>query len=413
MVENFEGYNSGDYVMFREPAWSGSTTGVDATSDLVEVSTTQANDILDPDIASTGSNSYKLAWNWNTAGTGFVRSTTYNMTNRPNPRIDLTKGISMYVKVVQGEIDLGLWIRETGSSGIIGGDGTTSGTVEEITSTRRLAAADYWQYVYFDLQNETYRGINGDGTLDGTWGTLESLVIKAVSTSSATTIEMYVDDIYNDLEHAPILPQDDFENFESYSSGTAVMFRNPTFSGNTSGVVSGDTTAIDTTQANDKLDPAIGDPAGSVSLKTQWSWTTAGSGFIRMSSYNVANVPNPLIDLTQRLSFYVLLPAGSLDLQLNIRETGGSGPIGANGGTSGTLERTTPAVRINSSSSWQYVSFDIPNFSYVAHTGDGNLDGSWGTLEALIISAVSTDSTTNFSLYLDDFYQGPEHTPAP
>jgi len=68
-------------------------------------------------------------------------------------------------------------------------------------------------------------------------------------------------------------------------------------------------------------------------------------------------------------------------------------------------------VRINSDSVWQYVYFDIPNESWTAFTGDGDLDGDWGTLEALCITAVSGDPTTNFTLYVDDIYQGPEQSP--
>jgi hypothetical protein len=94
---------------------------------------------------------------------------------------------------------------------------------------------------------------------------------------------------------------------------------------------------------------------------------------------------------------------------MQIRETGGSGPIGADGGTSGTIERTAVPVRIESRDSWQYVYFDLPNETWVASTGNGQLDGSWGTLEALSISAVPSDPTTDFTLYIDDIYQGPRH----
>ncbi|MBN1900330.1 hypothetical protein JW926_03280 [Candidatus Sumerlaeota bacterium] len=123
--------------------------------------------------------------------------------------------------------------------------------------------------------------------------------------------------------------------------------------------------------------------------------------------------PNPYLDLSKGLSIYLKLPSGQLDLQLIVRETGGSGPIGANGGTSGALERTATAIRINASSQWQYIYFDIPNETWSAYvTGNGVLNGSWGTLEALSITAVSGDPTTAFTLYVDDIYQGPEQSPS-
>jgi hypothetical protein len=189
------------------------------------------------------------------------------------------------------------------------------------------------------------------------------------------------------------------------------VFQKPTYSGTTSGVEAGDSATVSTEAANDALDPDVGDP-GTKSDKIAWEWTTAGSGFIRLTTSNTANKPNPLLDFSKGLSIYLKLPAGQLDLQLIVRETGGSGPIGANGGTSGNLERTANAIRINASTEWQYVYFNIPNETWTGFvTGNGTLDGSWGTLEALSITAVSGDPTTVFTLYVDDIYQGAEQDP--
>jgi hypothetical protein len=206
LVINFEEYNSGDLVMFREPHWSGSTTGIVAETDSSAVSTAETNDILDPAVGTPGLKSYRFYWEWSVAGAGNVRATTYATPVRGNPLLDLTKGLSIYIKVKQGIVDLGYWIRETGGSGPIGADGGLTGTIEKMENFRRFSASPQWQYVYFDIPNETYTTLNGDGILNDQWGTLESLQFYAVSGSADTQIGVFVDDIYQGPEHNPITP---------------------------------------------------------------------------------------------------------------------------------------------------------------------------------------------------------------
>lgn len=205
LVINFEEHNAGDLVMFREPHWSGSTTGLVAGTDTSAVSTAETNTILDPSVGSPGAKSYRMYWEWATAGAGNVRDTSYNTPTRGNPLLDLTKGLSIYIKVKQGVVDFGYWIRETGGSGPIGADGGATGTIEKMENFRRMNASNQWQYVYFDIPNETYTTLNGDGILNGQWGTLESLQFYAVSGSSDTVIEIYVDDIYQGPQHNPLI----------------------------------------------------------------------------------------------------------------------------------------------------------------------------------------------------------------
>ncbi|HOR63467.1 MAG TPA: hypothetical protein PKW18_02515, partial [Candidatus Sumerlaeota bacterium] len=214
----------------------------------------------------------------------------------------------------------------------------------------------------------------------------------------------------SEVKTTPVPTNAAVDGFESYTAGAAAMFRNPDFSGSTTGIQTGSSSVVSTEAANNRLDPNIGAP-GSKSNKVSWTWTTPGSGYIRLTTYNTANRPNPLLKLNKGLSFYVKLTAGQLDLQIQIRETGGNGPIGANGGLTGAIERTTNKVRINASPDWQYVFIDIPNVAWASMTGNGVLEGEWGTLEALCISAVSGDPTASFTLYVDDVWQGPQHNP--
>jgi len=206
LLEDFEPYADGTQVMFMPPDFSGSTSGINTETDDLGVSSQEANDILDPAVGWPGAKSERIYWEWLTAGSGQVRLTTYNAPNRPNPIIDFNKGLSIYVKVLQGEVDMRIWVRETGVQGNIGDNGGISGAVEELGDFRRLSASSNWQYVYFDIPNEPVIPVSGNGVLDGDWGTLESLFFRAVSGSPATVIELFIDDFYQGPEQSPQTP---------------------------------------------------------------------------------------------------------------------------------------------------------------------------------------------------------------
>ena len=203
LLEDFEGYADGVQVMFMPPDFSGSTSGINTGTDDLGVSSLEANDILDPAVGTPGSKSERVFWEWTTPGSGQVRLTTYNAPNRPNPIIDLRIGLSIYVKVLQGEVDMRIWVRETGVSGTIGDNGGIAGDIEEIGNFRRLSASPNWQYLYFDIPNEPVTAVSGNGVLDGDWGTLEALFFQAVSGSPAAQIEVFVDDFYQGPVHTP------------------------------------------------------------------------------------------------------------------------------------------------------------------------------------------------------------------
>ncbi|MCC5877105.1 MAG: family 10 glycosylhydrolase [Candidatus Sumerlaeia bacterium] len=195
-------------------------------------------------------------------------------------------------------------------------------------------------------------------------------------------------------------------NFEGGTPGQPYLW----FLGSPSNLnVTGVQSNAETLESNNRLDPRIDDP-GSIASRVRFDWTESSGGRLRLSTFNGANLPNPAIDLSKGLGFYFKLLEGELDLRLFIRETGGSGPIGANGGSSGPIEMTAPQ-RLSASPNWQYVHFDIPNEEYSSFaSGNGELDGDWGVLEAFGIYQVASDSTTSFEIYFDDIHQGEPHT---
>lgn len=94
-IGTFEGYADGAEVMFQEPGFSGSTSGnIDITTDAAGVDNTTAH---------SGSASYKFDFQFtNLAPTSWVRLTSFNATNLPNPvvRFDQNSQISFWAKAV-------------------------------------------------------------------------------------------------------------------------------------------------------------------------------------------------------------------------------------------------------------------------------------------------------------------------
>lgn len=202
----------------------------------------------------------------------------------------------------------------------------------------------------------------------------------------------------------------ELENFEGYTTGTQAMFRQPSFSGGTTGIEAGDFSKVSDLEYNNTLD-YLEWPIGVQSYRVFWEWTSSGSGTVRLTTANTAQRPNPMVDFNTGLSFYYLLRGGELDFYLWLRETGGGGPIGADGGTLGTIEATLNPIRLEANIDWQYLHVDIPNEEWNAITGNDVLEGDWGTIESFYFVAVSGDPTVVFDIYFDDIYQGSEQTP--
>jgi len=198
-------------------------------------------------------------------------------------------------------------------------------------------------------------------------------------------------------------------DFEGYSDGVQVMFRQPTYSGstdehlqtspNTSRVVSGS---------------AFG---GSKIYQVDWAFLdTDPSRWLRLTTSGTGNLPNPAVDLTRPIRFRIRLNStGSLRVCLGIRETGTDVPIGENGGTSGTIEWLGAAsstsgapqgvVISDQGGQWQTLSFDPLADSVLGFTGDGVLAAAnnKGTIEHIGLAVV--DSAGPFSVDLDVFEQ--------
>lgn len=221
----------------------------------------------------------------------------------------------------------------------------------------------------------------------------------------------------NELNVAPVLTINNtvttvtpFADFEGYSDGTyngTVMFRHPAFSSTTIGFV--DTNVVNSTTVESNF------PSGNLSTRAMYCTWQFKSGqtnpWVRLSTFNASILPNPTVNLAQRLRFDVRTDK-ALKLGLTLRETGTGAGIGANGGTTGTIEyigvngvtNGTPLpTRTIAAGGWNTVEFNLPSEPAMAFTGNGALSSatSKGVLESLAFLPAAGNGPYN--VYLDNF----------
>jgi len=207
---------------------------------------------------------------------------------------------------------------------------------------------------------------------------------------------------------APMAHAQYITGFEGYADGATVMFRQPSFSGSTGGLMAAtpNTTVVSSEQAY----------SGEKSLKANWAWKDdAPTNWLRLTPYNTATLGNPTILLDQALTMKVFIEGQSpLGFALTVRETGTSAAVGANGGASGGIEfigsstgapPTPTGDRVFAPGAWHTLSFVFPDEqikAFAGATADGILTS--GTMKGVIdsIAIRSMGAAGPYALYIDD-----------
>lgn len=207
LLTGFEGYGNGTEVVFRQPRYSGSTAAhLAATPDVHEVT--------DEVAAFSGSKCYKLEWQFVDTGLNrWLRATSSNAANVPNPTIEFDKPIRVRLRLDAGSLRVCLGVRETGTTAPVGQNGGTTGSIEWVgvsgltsgapQGTLITAMPGVWQTVVFDPVSDPIVGFTGDGVLTSPTnkGTLEHLGFA--STGGAGPFTVYIDDIEQLCEPPP------------------------------------------------------------------------------------------------------------------------------------------------------------------------------------------------------------------
>jgi len=140
-------------------------------------------------------------------------------------------------------LKVAIGIRETGqASGTIGADGGITGNIEWVGASgvingapqgKPLPTGTDWQEITFAWPsaggNDPVLSFNnGNGVVDGAWGTLEHIAITIDEPYNTGRYVLYVDSIYNG---DTVLC--DFDDTTKFSAGSVAMFRAPANSGTT------------------------------------------------------------------------------------------------------------------------------------------------------------------------------------
>jgi hypothetical protein len=215
-------------------------------------------------------------------------------------------------------------------------------------------------------------------------------------------------------------------DFEGYTLGAngAVLFRQPSFSGSTSGFVVGGACNIPNGVFNCALISDEQAFSGTQSLKVAWQFRTDANGnpfpraWLRLTTFNTLNIPNPAINFDHRVRVRLYVPSDTPDfyLTLGVRETAAEAACAGNGGTTGGIEwvgatsaqpgPNAPVGKlVNQKDQWVTVKFDIrrdPILGFAGSTANGQIDGSAGTIEHLAFTPTDSANLGPYIVYIDD-----------
>lgn len=198
--------------------------------------------------------------------------------------------------------------------------------------------------------------------------------------------------------------QDVIQDFETAPLGAGTLFRPASFSGSTSANIATTPASVTEVVNTDAY-------ASTQSLHATFDWAnpTDPARWCRFTTYNMTTTPNPIIEYDKAVSMWIKVVQGSFTLELLSRDNNAVGPIGANGGATGEIERITPATPVELDSAvnngWQKIYLTIPGATISGFTGNGVLDNPRGTLDALRIQGTGTTASVEF--YIDDVQQEP------
>ena len=108
--------------------------------------------------------------------------------------------------------------------------------------------------------------------------------------------------------------------------------------------------------------------------------------WLRLNTFNSALDPNPTVDFNKALWFDIYTDK-ALGVGLGLRETSSSAAIGANGGTTGSIEfvgvpnkngATPNPNRTVAAGAWTTLKFNIPREPLVGFTGNAILESTTG-----------------------------------
>ena len=177
-------------ILFNRPLNSGSTSA------FMDTSTNYTRVVSNgPSAWGSGNKSMQAGWGFKTGMANYwVRLNTFNTPTNPNPTIALDQKIQ-FKFYANHTVQLGLGVRETGTTAAYGANGGTTGAIEWVGVTNvvggnpipnKQIALTTATTVSWDLPFETIAAFTGDGVLPqtSTKGVLEHVIIRGLTTGA-------------------------------------------------------------------------------------------------------------------------------------------------------------------------------------------------------------------------------------
>jgi hypothetical protein len=217
-----------------------------------------------------------------------------------------------------------------------------------------------------------------------------------------------------------------FEDFAVGLNGS-VLFRQPSFSGSTNTFVITAACNFPNAVYNCALISDEQAFSGTQSLKVAWQFRTDADGnpfpraWLRLTTNNTTNVPNPAINFDHRVRVRLYVPSDTPDfyLTLGVRETGTTAACAGNGGvnnpngvaggiewvgaTSAQAGPSAPVGKlVNQKDQWVTIRFDLSRDPIRPFTGNGVINGDRGVLEHLALTPTDPANLGPYIVYIDD-----------
>ncbi|MBE0536643.1 MAG: PEP-CTERM sorting domain-containing protein [Phycisphaerae bacterium] len=198
-------------------------------------------------------------------------------------------------------VGISIGIRETGTTEPIGGNGGSAGGIEWIDiDNQTLTLNGTWQRFTFDFGTASvtpFAGATANGAIDGTRGVLESIRIRNLDGTTGP-ISLWIDDVVNTVAAGSVV----LTGFEGYTDDQQVMFRQPSFSGSTSGNL--------ITPPNFAGVDNSGGYTGDASYRLEFEFKDDDAvRWLRLTTFGTGALPNPAIDFAPGSSFSFMMKA--------------------------------------------------------------------------------------------------------
>lgn len=240
-----------------------------------------------------------------------------------------------------------------------------------------------WHQYSFDLDNFNGTTITtGNGQLDASLVTLDAIVVKQANTSSSWTI--YFDDVVHDKASSGTTVKSQNKILDDFEINTGHFDQKPT---NTSGTQY--TVGISTSSTLQRVTTEKHRGVGGLRAQLIDSAGSSANWTVRLMSGSGMPSNNFKFTSDGTLSFWMKTSTAQSGATVQIWFDDSDGA------------EVSPALSVNNDGQWHLYNFNLDNYNGTTiTTGNGQLDASLVTLDAIVLKQNNTSST--WTVYFDD-----------